>query len=66
MKPTIRLANESFIGLHQGAVVVELMKLVLEHMEVSAEREVSLHKNVIVNASDRLAMVNGRRRLQDL
>ena len=66
LKTTIRLPNKSFIGLHQGAVVVELVKLIFERMKISTEGEISLHEDAVVDASDRLAIVNGWRWLQDL
>ena len=66
LKTTIRLANKSFIGLHQGAVVVELVKLILEGMKISAEGEISLHEDAVVDVSDRLAIVYGGRWRKDL
>ena len=66
LEMAVRLANESFVGLHQGAVVVELVKLILEIVKISAEREILLHEDAVIDASDQLGIVNRRRWLQDL
>ena len=52
LKTVGRLAHESFVGLHQRAVVVQLVQLVLERVKISAEGEISLHKDAVVDSSD--------------
>ena len=52
LQTAVRLMNESFISPHQGAVVVELVKLVLESVKVSAEGEILLHEDAVVDVSN--------------
>ena len=66
LKAMVGLMNESFVCLHQGTIVIKLVKMVLEGLEVLRQWELALHQDVIVDSSNRFTIVNGRGRLKNL